>query len=135
MIFNLEVWSKPSSRLLSQKGQAQRGAFETLPFNHSPHPWLYFIFLFFYLMFIWFFIILSYLSLNSFLLVIALRAPSLWSCLSKKFEQICQADEKIRVSWEPEEERREKNKTNEFGGRQRDTFGTLSKLLKRVTPA
>lgn len=52
-------------------------------------------------MFIWFFIIPSYLSLNSFLLVIAPRAPSLRSCPilvfeQEIFEQICQArDERL----------------------------------------
>lgn len=56
------------------------------------HPWLILVFFFFYLMFIWFFIIPSYLSLNSFLLVIASRAlslslaPSLWSCPIHVFE-------------------------------------------------
>lgn len=117
-----------------RKGKLRHGAFETLPFNHSHHPWLYFILFFFYLMFIWFFIIPSYLSLNSFLLVIAPRAPSLWSCLSKKFEQICQADEKNIQNFLGTRGE-EIKQTNFWWKRRRDTFGTLSKLLKRVTPA
>lgn len=63
-------------------------------------------------MFIWFFIILSYLSLNSFLLVIAPRARRYdhvqLLCLSKKFEQICQADERMETNCVGKENKRRK---------------------------
>jgi hypothetical protein len=117
---NLEVmrWSPP--RRDAYRGGRQRvsGRPPTLPFNRSSSSLARFILTSspihsvsrFYLMFIWFFIIPSYLSLNSFLLVIAPRAPSRRGekekktcpqptapCLSKKFEQICQRSHEERA--------------------------------------